>query len=72
LPALGVAMRAQFDSSVSDSEGYFTRMRPICSGSLLLVTTPTTSVADQSRSFGGRISSSRVRDERPEIWKEVW
>ena len=72
LPALGVAMRAHALSSLSESEGYFTRTRPSWSGSLLLVTTPTTSEADQSRSWGGRISSSRVREERPEIWKAVW
>ena len=64
-------MRAHADSSLSLRLGYFTRTRPIWSGSLLLVTTPTTSVADQSRSWGGRISSSSVRLERPEIWKVV-
>ena len=67
-----MATGAHADSSVSDRLGYFTRTRPRCSGSLLLVTTPTTIEAVQSRLAGGRISSVSVRALRPEIWNCVW
>ena len=65
LPAPSTAIRAQLLSSVAaepvGSDGNLTFTRPIPSGSLLLVTRPTTRFWLQSRRSGGRIRSSSVR-----------
>jgi hypothetical protein len=71
LPAEKLATRAHALSSESLSEGNLTRTRPACSGSLLLVTMPTTRFLLQSSFSGGWKRSSMPRSERPEIVKLV-
>ena len=75
LPAPSTAIRAQVLSSGPlvpfGSAGNLTFTRPIWSGSLLLVTSPTTRLWLQSWRSGGRIRSSSVRVEAPETRKCV-
>ena len=71
LPAPASAMRAQVLSMLSPSAEYFTRTRPILSGSWLFVTMPITRPCVQSRSALGRITSVSVRGLRPLIVKRV-